>query len=220
MRNIRWSESGPAPSVVPVLDVSLAGLLTGFSLIMAIGAQNAYLLRQGLRRSHVCAVVAVCVVSDVALITAGVAGIGMLIQSAGWLLTAARWLGAAFLAWYGLSSVRRAVRSGESGLSSAGLDDGAGPARIIRRVLALTWLNPHVYLDTVVLLGSIAAVHGTTGRWWFGGGAALASLVWFVGLGFGARLLAPLLSTARAWRVLDILVGATMLVIAVKLAIG
>ncbi|GAA3628164.1 LysE/ArgO family amino acid transporter [Microlunatus ginsengisoli] len=202
-----------------MLDASLAGLLTGLSLIMAIGAQNAFLLRQGVRRSYVGVAVAVCVLSDVVLITAGVSGVGVLIQRADWLLTLARWLGAAFLVWYGLSSIRRALRPCGTGLDPAAGALG-GPARVVRRTLALTWLNPHVYLDTVVLLGSIAAVHGAVGRWWFGGGAAVASVLWFVGLGFAARLLAPLLSSARAWRVLDVFVGATMLAIAVKLVLG
>ena len=203
-----------------VIATSVAGLLTGLSLIMAIGAQNAYLIRQGLRRSSVGLVVAICVLSDVVLITAGVSGIGMIIRESGWLLTVARGLGALFLAWYGLSSITRALRSpATAGLQSVREGGSDRPASIARRALALTWLNPHVYLDTVVLLGSIAAVHGTTGRWWFGGGAVLASIAWFCALGFGARLLAPLLATRRAWRVLDLLVGATMLAIAIKLAL-
>jgi L-lysine exporter family protein LysE/ArgO len=202
-----------------VLDVSLTGMLTGLSLIVAIGAQNAYLLRQGVRRSYVGAVVAVCALSDLVLIGAGVSGVGALIERAGWLLTAARWSGAAFLTWYAVSSLRRVLRPGNAGLTNAGADP-SGAAPVVRRALALTWLNPHVYLDTVILLGSIAAVHGSTGRWWFGGGAAFASVLWFVGLGFGARLLAPLLASARAWRVLDVAVAVTMLAIAVKLVIG
>jgi len=200
-----------------MLDDSLGGLLTGLSLIVAIGAQNAFVLRQGLRRARVGVVVAVCALSDLALIVAGVTGIGAVVQHAGWALTAVRWFGVAFLTWYGLSSLWRARRP--STLAAA--PDGTGSAFVtLRRALALTWLNPHVYLDTVLLLGSIANTHGPTGRWWFAVGACLASAGWFTGLGFGARFAAPLLTTPRAWQILDLLIAATMLLIAVKLATG
>jgi len=209
-----------------VVDSAFAGLLTGLSLIVAIGAQNAYLLRQGLRRSHVGPVVAVCALSDFILIVAGVSGIGVIVTHAGWALVVVRWLGAAFLTWYGLSSAWRArrpaaglaaSRPGQPGPAGAGdLERGS----VVRRAVALTWLNPHVYLDTVLLIGSVAATHGPSGRWWFAVGACVASAVWFTGLGFGARLLAPLLASPRAWQVLDLLIAATMLVIAVKLATG
>ena len=200
------------------MNASFDGLLTGFSLIVAIGAQNAFVLRQGLRRSYVGPVVAVCTLSDFALIAAGVAGIGVIVQHAGWALVAVRWFGVAFLAWYGLSSAWRARRPASS-LSAARDDAGHGPA-VVRRAVALTWLNPHVYLDTVVLLGSIANAHGTPGRWWFALGTCLASTLWFTGLGFGARFAARLLATPRAWQVLDLLIAATMLGIAVKLALS
>jgi L-lysine exporter family protein LysE/ArgO len=205
------------PSVGIMLDDSLGGLVAGLSLIVAIGAQNAFVLRQGLRRARVGAVVAVCALSDLALIVAGVTGIGAVVQHAGWALTAVRWFGVAFLAWYGLSSLWRARRP--SALAAA--PDGSGSAFVtLRRALALTWLNPHVYLDTVLLLGSIANTHGPSGRWWFAVGACLASVAWFTGLGFGARFAAPLLTTPRAWQILDLLIAATMLLIAVKLATG
>jgi L-lysine exporter family protein LysE/ArgO len=215
-----------------VLDSTFAGLLTGISLIVAIGAQNAYLLRQGLRRSHVGPIVAVCALSDFALIFAGVSGIGAIVSHAGWALVVVRWLGAAFLTWYGLSSAWRARHpatglaarsSGVAGRGARDLETGAldvGRGTAVRRAVALTWLNPHVYLDTVLLIGSVAATHGPSGRWWFGVGACVASAVWFTGLGFGARLLAPLLASPRAWQVFDLLIAATMLVIAVKLATG
>ena len=199
-----------------MFNASLDGLLTGLSLIVAIGAQNAFVLRQGLRRAYVGPVVAVCTVSDFLLIVAGVAGIGVIVQHASWALTAVRWFGVAFLVWYGLSSAWRARRPAGS-LSAARDDAGGGPVAI-RRVMALTWLNPHVYLDTVVLLGSIANAHGPSGRWWFGVGACVASTLWFISLGFGARFAAGLLATPRAWQVLDLLIAATMLGIAVKLA--
>jgi L-lysine exporter family protein LysE/ArgO len=203
-----------------------AGFLTGLSLIVAIGAQNAYLLRQGLRRSRVGLVVALCTLSDFVLIVAGVAGVGSVVARAGWSLVAVRWLGAGFLAWYGLTSAWRARRPA-AGLAANGhgpaaaRDAGhAGRGQVLRRALALTWLNPHVYLDTVLLIGSVAATRGPSGRWWFAAGACGASAAWFAGLGFGARLLAPLLASPRAWQVLDLVIAATMLVIAVRLATG
>jgi L-lysine exporter family protein LysE/ArgO len=199
-----------------VLNVSIDGLLTGLSLIVAIGAQNAYVLRQGLLRSFVGKVVAVCALSDFLLIIAGVCGIGAIVRQAGWALLAVRWFGVAFLAWYGLSAAWRARRP--SALSAA-RDEPGGGAAVLRRALALTWLNPHVYLDTVVLLGSIANAQGASGRWWFAVGACLASLLWFAGLGFGARMFSGLLATPRAWQLLDLLIAATMLTIAVKLAL-
>jgi L-lysine exporter family protein LysE/ArgO len=199
-----------------MFNASLDGLLTGMSLIVAIGAQNAYVLRVGLRRAYVGPVVTICTLSDYVLIAAGVSGIGVIVQHAGWALLAARWFGVAFLTWYGLSSAWRARRPAAS-LSAARGDTGSGPA-VMRRAVALTWLNPHVYLDTAVLLGSIANAHGASGRWWFAVGACAASTLWFTGLGFGSRLAAGLLATPRAWQVLDLVIAATMLGIAVKLA--
>jgi len=200
-----------------VLGASFDGLLTGLSLIVAIGAQNAYVLRQGLRRARVATVVVVCALSDFALIIAGVSGIGAIVQHAGWALVLVRWFGVAFLTWYGLSS---AWRARHPGALTAASDDSGSALATLRKTLALTWLNPHVYLDTVVLLGSVANAHGAPGRWWFAVGACAASAVWFTGLGFGARFAARLLTTPRAWQILDLLIAATMLLIAVKLALG
>ena len=203
-----------------MLNASVTGLLTGLSLIVAIGAQNAFVLRQGLRRAHVGPIVTVCIISDIALTIAGVSGIGAVVHHAGWALLAVRWLGVAFLTWYGLSSAWRARRPSALAASADGNGDGTrlSLAATLRRILALTWLNPHVYLDTLVLLGSIANSRGPVDRWWFAVGALIASVAWFVGLGFGARFAAPLLTTARAWQVLDLLIAATMLTIAAKLA--
>lgn len=205
-----------------MLNDSLAGLATGLSLIVAIGAQNAFVLRQGLRRAHVGTVVIVCALSDYALNAAGIAGLGTIIRYAPWALTAVRWLGVMFLVWYGLASAWRARRPSALPASPSG---GSRAERVPRaatagRTLALTWLNPHVYLDTVLLLGSIANAHGSAGRWWFGAGACAGSTIWFVALGFGAVLVAPLLARPRAWQVLDLLIAATMLVIAGGLAFG
>jgi L-lysine exporter family protein LysE/ArgO len=203
-----------------MLNASVTGLLTGLSLIVAIGAQNAFVLRQGLRRAHVGAIVTVCILSDIALTLAGVAGIGAVVHHADWALQAVRWFGVAFLAWYGLSSAWRARRPSALAASADASGDGKrlSLASTLRRILALTWLNPHVYLDTLVLLGSIANSRGPVDRWWFAVGALVASTLWFAGLGFGARFAAPLLTTARAWQVLDLLIAATMLTIAAKLA--
>jgi L-lysine exporter family protein LysE/ArgO len=207
-----------------VIGDSLAGLAAGLTLIVAIGAQNAFVLRQGLRRAHVGPVVTVCTLSDYALILAGTSGLGTVIKYAPWALVALRWLGVAFLTGYGLSSAWRARRP--AALTAAGkpgsAPDGDRTRRgaTVARTLALTWLNPHVYLDTVLLLGSIANAHGPSGRWWFAVGACAGSTIWFCGLGFGARLLAPLLARPRAWQILDLLIAATMLMIAAGLAFG
>ena len=193
------------------------GLLIGLSLIIAIGAQNAFVLRQGLAREHVGLVVAICAVSDLVLILAGVAGIGTVVRQAPWAIDVVRWLGVAFLGWYGVSTLLRARRT--AGLAVAAPEPMSRRAAAVRAT-ALTWLNPHVYLDTVLLLGSVANTHGHPGRWWFAVGASLGSVLWFSGLGLGARLASPLLSSARAWQVLDVLIGLTMLGIALMLALG
>jgi L-lysine exporter family protein LysE/ArgO len=198
-----------------VLTAAAAGLLAGLSLIIAIGAQNAFVLRQGLARQHVGLVVAICAISDLVLICCGVAGLGLVLDRAPGVVDVVRWLGVAFLTGYGVLALRRAWQGSES-LEAARA--GAGSARAVAATaLALTWLNPHVYLDTVLLLGSIASTHGDD-RWWFALGASVGSLVWFTALGYGARLGHRLLATERAWRVLDALVGLTMLGIAVMLA--
>jgi L-lysine exporter family protein LysE/ArgO len=201
-----------------VLDSTAAGLLTGLSLIVAIGAQNAFVLRQGLLREHVGLVVAICTLSDVVLITAGVAGIGGIVEHAPVALDVVRWLGVAFLTWYGVSSLLRA-RKAES-LHAANGRSTSSRRAVAVRVLALTWLNPHVYLDTVLLLGTIANHEGHVGRWWFAVGACVGSALWFTGLGYGARAAGRLLAKPRAWQVLDVLIGLTMLAIATSLAVG
>ena len=200
-----------------MLDSAAAGLLTGLTLIIAIGAQNAFVLRQGLAREHVALVVAICALSDLVLIVAGVAGIGTIVEQAGWLIDVIRWFGVAFLTAYGVRSLLRARRND---VLASGAPEPLSRRTVVLTATALTWLNPHVYLDTVLLLGSIANTHGADGRWWFALGAGLASLLWFSALGFGARLLSPLLALPRAWQVLDILIGLTMLGIAVLLAVG
>lgn len=195
----------------------LAGFQLSFGLIMAIGAQNAFVLRQGLRREHVLAVCLFCAVSDALLIAAGVAGMGAIaehVPAAGAVL---RWGGVAFLFWYGA----RAFRAAWDGGAMLRAERGGGEplVRVIATLALLTWLNPHVWLDTVVLIGSIASQYpGQSVA--FGAGAAAASFVFFLSLGFGARLLAPLFARPRAWQVLDAIVGIIMWSIAARLALG
>lgn len=210
-----------------------SGLGLGLSLIVAIGAQNVFVLRQGIRREHVLAVVAICAVSDALLIAAGVTGLGFVISAAPWLVVVARWAGALFLLAYGLLAARRAWRGGEQlRVETPDADAGTTPpgsartvtaartalAPVVATVLALTWLNPHVYLDTVLMLGSIAATHGDE-RWLFAAGAIAASILWFTALGFGARFLGRWLRTERSWRILDALIAVVMITLAVSLVL-
>jgi L-lysine exporter family protein LysE/ArgO len=200
-----------------VLIAALSGLGFGLSLIIAIGAQNAFVLRQGLRREHVLPVVAICAISDAVLIAVGVGGLGTLVQLAPWVLVVVRIGGAAFLLGYGVLAARRALRPSRLVTDEAGEKSPLWPT--VLTILALTWLNPHVYLDTVVLLGSVGGTHGDD-RWWFALGAVTASIAWFSALGFGARLLRPLFAKPVSWRVLDGLIAVVMTAIAVSLVIG
>lgn len=214
-----WTKGRTLPSVirVPATATALvAGLGLGLSLIVAIGAQNAFVLRQGLRAEHVAAVVAVCAVSDIALITGGVLGAGAAVVRVPWLLTVVCLAGAAFLAGYAALAARRALRPATLVTDTSGARTGLAVA--VGTCLALTWLNPHVYLDTVVLLGSLSGTYGEQ-RWWFAGGAAVGSVLWFTGLGFGARLLRPVFARPAAWRVLDGLIALVMAALAVSLAV-
>ncbi|MFI9615112.1 LysE/ArgO family amino acid transporter [Streptomyces sp. NPDC052023] len=199
------------------LSTAAAGFGTGLSLIVAIGAQNAFVLRQGVRREAVLAVVGICALSDAALIALGVGGVGAVVVAWPGALKAVGWIGGAFLLCYGLLAARRVVRP-QGALRTEG-DTAGSRRRAVLTCLAMTWLNPHVYLDTVFLLGSIAADQGPL-RWTFGIGAATASLCWFAALGFGARLLGRWLAKPAAWRVLDGLVATTMIVLGVTLVAG
>lgn len=194
----------------------LPGFLLGLSLIVAIGAQNAFVLRQGLRREHVLGVCLTCALSDAVLIAAGVAGFGEAAQWAPWLEPVMRHAGAAFLVVYGLRSLRAALRGGGGALTPTAEAASAGLGATVGTCLALTWLNPHVYLDTVVLLGSVAAPFGAE-KGAFGLGAATASFVFFFALGFGARLLRPVFARPAAWRALDAGIGVVMCAIALTL---
>ena len=199
------------------MTTALAGFALGLSLILAIGAQNAFVLRQGLAGRHVLAVCLTCAVSDAVLIAVGVAGFGALAEVAPWIGPAMRWGGVAFLAAYGAMAFRSAWRGG--GALGAAEGAGAGLGATVATCLALTWLNPHVYLDTVVLLGSVAASQEGP-RWAFGAGAVTASFAFFLALGYGARALRPLFARPGAWRALDAGVGLVMWAIAARLARG
>lgn len=200
----------------PSLLAVASGLVLGLGLIVAIGAQNAFVLRQGLRLEHVTAVVVVCTLSDFGLIAAGVLGAGAVVSRARWLTVVVCLAGAAFLVSYATAAARRALRPGT--LTAA----AGGPARSVTATvgacLALTWLNPHVYLDTLVLLGSTASGYGTH-RWQFALGAGLASALWFSCLGYGARLLRPVFTRPASWRVFDTGIAGIMAVLAVSLAV-
>ena len=192
------------------------GFIASFTLIAAIGAQNAFVLRQGIRREHVLPVVALCTVSDIVLISAGIAGVGALISAHPSALNIAKFGGALFLVGYGLLAARRAWRP------SSLTPSEAAPTRLIEALLtcaALTFLNPHVYLDTVVLLGALANEHRDE-RWLFGVGAVAASAVWFVGLGLGARQLAGLFARPLTWRILDGLIAVMMIGLGMSLALS
>ena len=202
-----------APALVPAL---LAGFGLSLSLIVAIGAQNAFVLRQGLRREHVGAVVLLCALLDVALMTVGVSGVAAALGRHRAALDALALAGAAFLAWYGVQAARRALRP--HAMAAAADQATALPLRpVLLQTLAITLLNPHVYLDTVLLVGAVGAQQPAPLRPVFLAGAGLASALWFAALGYGARLLAPLFARPAAWRVLDAMVAATMFVLAAML---
>ncbi|MHA3684772.1 LysE/ArgO family amino acid transporter [Leucobacter sp. HY1910] len=204
----------------------LIGIGSGLSLIMAIGAQNAFVLRQGIRREHVLPVVLICGLTDAVLETLGVAGIGFVVERAPLVLEIVRWGGVAFLLWYAWTAVRRAMKPEAMIVDQggAGASEAAGSSGSLKRVvlacLAITYLNPHVYLDTMVLMGSIGNAQGDPEKWWFALGGALASIVWFFVLGYSARMLTRFFATPRSWQILDGIVAAVMLVIAARLAFG
>jgi L-lysine exporter family protein LysE/ArgO len=206
-------------SPVQALVPALLGLLTGLSLIIAIGAQNAFVLRVGIdgRNRVITPVVIICALSDAVLILAGVAGIGALIQHLPFVLLVIRVIGAAFLIVYGLLAARRVFRPQKLDVAPVGQ---RRVSTAILTTLALTWLNPHVYLDTLILLGSIANQQGPASRWWWAGGAILGSVLWFSALGFGARLLKPFFARSRSWQILDAIIAVVMIAIGVRIAFG
>jgi len=197
-----------------MFSASLSGFALGASLIMAIGAQNAFILRQGLIRRHVFVLCLICALSDALLITAGVAGLGTIIARSPRLIVAVTVGGAVFLAAYAFMAFRRAMRPAAMVADSS---QGMGLKAAVLTCLAFTFLNPHVYLDTVVLLGSLSAAFEGAERVAYGAGAVVSSFVWFFSLGYGARLLAPLFARPAAWRVLDVIIGLVMSLLAAGL---
>jgi L-lysine exporter family protein LysE/ArgO len=196
------------------ISAALSGFFLGASLIIAIGAQNAFILRQGLLRSHVFVLCLICALSDALLIAAGVAGLGTLVSQSPMLINAVSLGGMLFLGTYAFMAFKRALHPGAM---QTGNPEPLGLKAAVATCLAFTFLNPHVYLDTVVLLGSLSAAYAGADRVAYGAGAAIASFVWFFGLGYGARLLQPLFAKPAAWRVLDVLIGIVMALLALSL---
>ena len=199
------------------LSIFLAGFLLGGSLIVAIGAQNAFILRQGLLDRHVFVLCLICALSDAVLIAAGVGGLGAIVASSPGAVRVVSVAGAVFLAAYSLLAFRRALRPGALEAATRG-ETALWPA--ILACLAFTFLNPHVYLDTVLLVGGLSGQYSGTGRLVFALGAMAASFVWFFGLGYGARLLQPIFARPRSWQVLDVLIGLVMAGLALSLALS
>ncbi|EAP97938.1 L-lysine exporter family protein [Janibacter sp. HTCC2649] len=195
-----------------ILAAVVAGLFSGFSLIVAIGAQNAFVLRQGVSRQHIGLVVAICAISDLALIGAGVVGVGALVQGHPTILRIVTVGGAAYLVWFGVRSLL-AARHPKTLVAGA----PSAKTSAVATAFALTWLNPHVYLDTVLMLGNLSTSYGPTGRWWFGAGAGAASILWFTTLGYAARLASRWFAHQRTWRVLDTVIGLVMFALAAML---
>ena len=206
----------PNPTLDLVLIPLLVGLGSGLSLIVAIGAQNAFILRQGIRREHVLPIVLICGLTDALLEFLGVAGIGWVVQRAPLVLDIILWAGVAFLLWYAWSSARSALHP-EALTAAEG--KGGSLKKTILACLAITYLNPHVYLDTMVLMGTIGNAQGDPGRWWFVVGGALGSIIWFFVLGYGARALTRFFASPKAWRILDACIAVVMLVIAARLVL-
>ena len=200
----------------------LLGFGTGLSLIVAIGAQNAFVLRQGILRQHVLPIVLICGLTDALLEILGIAGIGFVVERAPVVLEVIRWGGVAFLLWYAWGAAKRAMRPGvlvaDEG-DAAGLGSDAGSLkRVVLACLAITYLNPHVYLDTMVLMGSVGNAQGDPARWWFAMGGGVASIIWFAVLGYGARALTRFFATPRSWQILAWIIAVVMLVIAGRLS--
>ena len=194
----------------------LPGFLTGLSLIVAIGAQNAFVLRQGLLRKHVLVIVLICAISDATLIILGVLGLGALISALPWLLEVIRWVGVAFLVWYGSTSLKRFMKNESLKAAEAG---SGNLKQTVLTTLALTFLNPHVYLDTVIFIGGIANQFGDQ-KWMFVVGAVTASFIWFFSLGFGASKASVVMSKPAFWKILDVFIAAVMFSLAITLAVA
>lgn len=192
----------------------LPGLLTSMSLIMAIGAQNAFVIRQALTRKHVLTMVLICAISDALLIFAGIAGLGAVIQGLPWLFEILRWFGVAYLTWFGINSLRSAFQGDALEATAA---ESKTKRQVVFALLGFTFLNPHVYLDTLILLGSIGTSFGEA-KWIFAIGAAVGSVIWFFSIGFGAKAASRFMSKPIFWKVLDFAIAAVMFGVAIMLA--
>ncbi|GAB3765379.1 LysE/ArgO family amino acid transporter [Microlunatus parietis] len=201
-----------------MIHTAATGFGMGLSLIVAIGAQNSYLLRQAISRERAGVVAAICIASDVLLILLGISGIGVIVRQAPMIIEVLRWCGAAFLIGYGILAARRAL--GPQQTLDAATGGSTSATRVIITALALTWLNPHVYLDTVLLLGTVANTHGPSGRWVFGAGAIVASVLWFLTLAFAGRLLRPVFARPLTWRLLDGVIAVIMVGLAGSLIVS
>ncbi|WP_213815047.1 LysE/ArgO family amino acid transporter [Glaciihabitans sp. dw_435] len=207
-------------SFATTLLPALFGLGTGLSLIVAIGSQNAYLLRLGIekRERSILPMVLICALSDAVLIVAGVLGIGAIISAAPMALIVIRIVGSGFLLVYGVIAAVRAIRPAALVTDTPATVTTTRVA--ITTMIALTWLNPHVYLDTVIFLGSVANQQGVDECWWWAAGAIAGSFLWFFSLGYGARLLRPFFARPASWRVLDVIIALVMLTLGTRMALG
>ncbi len=192
----------------------LPGLFTGLSLIIAIGAQNAFVIRQGLTKRYVFTVVAICTIIDASLIALGIGGLGAAIAGLPWLLEVIRWFGVAYLTWFGIKSLMSATKN--QTLDAAGVESKSA-GKVITTVLAMSLLNPHVYLDTVIFVGGVGNTFGEN-RWFFAYGAMLASLIWFTSIGYGAKAASKFMSKPVFWKVLDGIIAIVMFALAITLA--
>jgi L-lysine exporter family protein LysE/ArgO len=191
----------------------LPGFFTGLSLIIAIGAQNAFVIRQGLTKRYVFTVVAICTVIDASLIALGIGGLGAAIAGLPWLLEVIRWFGVAYLTWFGIKSLISATKT--QTMDAAGVESKSA-GKVITTVLAMSLLNPHVYLDTVIFVGGVGNTFGEN-RWFFAYGAMLASLVWFTSIGYGAKAASRFMSKPVFWKVLDGIIAVIMFTLAITL---
>lgn len=201
-----------------LLKTALTGFSIGGGLIVAIGAQNAFVLREGLKRRHVALVVSICAISDIFLILIGIAGVGVFVEEYPGALGVLRMAGAGFLAVYGMMAAWRSIRGKSQLIASSAVESSA--IHVAMTCLAFTFLNPHVYLDTLVLLGGFAAQYQSQEKWVFAAGACIASIVWFASLGFGARLLQTFFQKPLAWRILDAGIAILMIALSIKLLVG
>jgi L-lysine exporter family protein LysE/ArgO len=192
----------------------LPGLFTGLSLIVAIGAQNAFVIRQGLTRRYVFTVVAICTIIDASLIALGIGGLGAAIAGLPWLLEVIRWFGVAYLTWFGIKSVISATKN--ETMDATGVESKSA-GKVITTVVAMSLLNPHVYLDTVIFVGGVGNTFGAD-RWYFAYGAMLASAIWFTGIGYGAKAASRFMAKPVFWKVLDSVIAVIMFALAITLA--